>query len=82
MIKLIIFDLDGVLVDTKDIHYEALNLALKKVNKKYFIDYNSHINEFDGLSTLYRNTHKFTMSGRCHLCQCQHRLSETAGRSC
>ena len=52
MIKLIIFDLDGVLVDTKDIHYEALNLALKKVNKKYFIDYNSHINEFDGLSTL------------------------------
>ena len=26
-IKLIIFDLDGVLVDTKDIHYAALNYA-------------------------------------------------------
>ena len=30
MIKVIIFDLDGVLVDTKMIHYEALNLALEK----------------------------------------------------
>ena len=30
MIKAIIFDLDGVLVDTKKIHFEALNLALKK----------------------------------------------------
>ena len=29
MIKAIIFDLDGVLVDTKNIHFEALNLALK-----------------------------------------------------
>ena len=29
-IKAIIFDLDGVLVDTKFIHLEALNLALKK----------------------------------------------------
>ncbi|WP_415286509.1 hypothetical protein ABXT46_00220 [Candidatus Pelagibacter sp. Uisw_104] len=30
MIKDIIFDLDGVLVDTKIIHFEALNMALKK----------------------------------------------------
>ena len=30
MIKVIIFDLDGVLVDTKNIHFESLNLALKK----------------------------------------------------
>ena len=30
MIKLIIFDLDGVLVDARELHYEALNLALKK----------------------------------------------------
>jgi beta-phosphoglucomutase-like phosphatase (HAD superfamily) len=28
MVKLIIFDLDGVLVDAKNIHYEALNKAL------------------------------------------------------
>ena len=31
MIKAIIFDLDGVLVDTKQIHFEALNSALKKI---------------------------------------------------
>ena len=34
MIKVIIFDLDGVLVDTKQIHFEALNAALKKYNVK------------------------------------------------
>ena len=28
MIKNIIFDLDGVLVDTRNIHFEALNMAL------------------------------------------------------
>jgi beta-phosphoglucomutase-like phosphatase (HAD superfamily) len=33
MIKTIIFDLDGVLVNTKKIHYEALNKALNKVEK-------------------------------------------------
>jgi len=32
MIKAIIFDLDGVLVDTKKIHFEALNNALEKHN--------------------------------------------------
>jgi beta-phosphoglucomutase-like phosphatase (HAD superfamily) len=26
--KLVIFDLDGVLIDSKDYHYEALNQAL------------------------------------------------------
>ena len=31
MIKTIIFDLDGVLVDTKKIHFDALNLALLKI---------------------------------------------------
>ena len=28
MIKLIIFDLDGVLIEAKQLHYEALNDAL------------------------------------------------------
>ena len=31
MIKAIIFDLDGVLVDTKQIHFKALNAALKNL---------------------------------------------------
>ncbi len=34
MIKAIFFDLDGVLVDTKLIHFEALNQALIKIIKK------------------------------------------------
>ena len=37
MIKLIIFDLDGVLVDAKEIHYQALNKALSNIDKKYVI---------------------------------------------
>ena len=30
-IKGLIFDLDGVLVDTKKIHFDALNIALKSI---------------------------------------------------
>ena len=36
MIKLVIFDLDGVLVDARELHYEALNLALSSVDEKYY----------------------------------------------
>ena len=50
MIKAIIFDLDGVLVDTKQIHFEALNAALRKYKfEKISID--DHIKIFDGLPT-------------------------------
>ena len=50
MIKAVIFDLDGVLVDTKQIHFEALNESLKKYNfKKISID--DHVKIFDGLPT-------------------------------
>ena len=49
--KLIIFDLDGVLVDTKQIHYEALNISLKKIDKKYIISYEEHLKLYDALST-------------------------------
>jgi HAD superfamily hydrolase (TIGR01509 family) len=48
MIKLIIFDLDGVLVEAKNIHYEALNMAL---GKKYHISWEDHLSIFDGLKT-------------------------------
>ena len=37
MIKLIIFDLDGVLVDARELHYEALNRALDSIDSKYVI---------------------------------------------
>jgi len=47
-IKLIIFDLDGVLVEAKNIHYEALNEAL---GEEYAISWNEHLSTYDGLKT-------------------------------
>jgi beta-phosphoglucomutase-like phosphatase (HAD superfamily) len=49
--KLIIFDLDGVLVDAKKIHFEALNKALSKIDNKYIITWQDHLKKYDGLKT-------------------------------
>ena len=51
MIELIIFDLDGVLIESKDWHYTALNDALYKVDEKYVISYDDHLCIYDGLTT-------------------------------
>jgi HAD superfamily hydrolase (TIGR01509 family) len=51
MNKLVIFDLDGVLIDSRDIHYEALNAALNKIDVKYVINRDEHLSLYDGLST-------------------------------
>ena len=48
MIKFIIFDLDGVLVEAKNIHFEALNKAL---GPQYEITWNEHLSRYDGLKT-------------------------------
>jgi len=47
-VKLVVFDLDGVLIDSKQIHYEALNRAL---GKEYAIDIEEHLSTYDGLPT-------------------------------
>ena len=47
MVKLIIFDLDGVLVEAKNIHFDALNKALGE----YAISWNEHLSTYDGLKT-------------------------------
>ena len=49
MIKAIIFDLDGVLVDARELHYEALNRALEKYNCTITRD--EHLSTYDGLPT-------------------------------
>ena len=49
-IKGLIFDLDGVLVDTKKIHFDALNKALNSVKAKE-ISFKDHLNFYDGLPT-------------------------------
>jgi HAD superfamily hydrolase (TIGR01509 family) len=51
MIKLIIFDLDGVLVDARELHYEALNRALCIIDEKFTIDRREHLSTYDGLPT-------------------------------
>ena len=45
--KLILFDLDGVLIDAKKIHFEALNEALGP----YAITEEEHLNVYDGRKT-------------------------------
>lgn len=52
MIKLIIFDLDGVLVSTKDLHYISLNKALSNIDNKYEISRKDHYERYDGLPTM------------------------------
>jgi len=51
MIKLVAFDLDGVLVESKEIHFLALNDALRVVDEKYVISKDDHLRKFDGLPT-------------------------------
>lgn len=51
MIKLIISDFDGVLLDLKEIHFEALNRALSSLDEKFVISPEEHVKTFDGLST-------------------------------
>lgn len=48
-IKAILFDMDGVLIDAKDWHYEALNKALFHFG--HTISRESHLTTFDGLPT-------------------------------
>jgi beta-phosphoglucomutase len=49
MIKAVIFDLDGVLIDARDWHYQALNRALSLFGLEIARD--DHIVSYDGLPT-------------------------------
>ena len=51
LIKLIVFDLDGVLVEAKQIHYDTLNQALREIDEKYVITEAEHLSIYDGLKT-------------------------------
>lgn len=53
MTKLIIFDLDGVLVEAKKIHFDTFNQALREVarSEKYVISEAEHLSIYDGLKT-------------------------------
>ena len=51
MKKLIVFDLDGVLVDSKGMHFDALNQALAGVDEKYVISKEEQATIYEGLPT-------------------------------
>ena len=54
MIDTIIFDLDGVLINSKNIHFKALNKSLVENKIKYKIKLDDHLKRFDGLPTIKR----------------------------
>ena len=51
MIKLIIFDLDGVLVESRELHFIALNRALHDIGEQYIISKEEHLCKYDALTT-------------------------------
>ena len=51
MIKAILYDLDGVLVDATEWHYESLNAALKEVCG-FVINRDEHVSTFNGIPTI------------------------------
>lgn len=61
MNKLVIFDLDGVLIESRELHYEALNDALRTFGEEYVITREEHLSKYDGLST----TMKLKMLTEC-----------------
>ena len=50
-IKAIVFDLDGVLVDSRNLHFEALNAALGEIDMSFVISVEEHLAKYDGLPT-------------------------------
>jgi len=60
MIKAILFDMDGVLIDAKEWHYQALNRALELFG--YTIEREAHLTTYDGLPT----KKKLAMLARTH----------------
>lgn len=49
--KLVIFDLDGVLIESRELHYHSLNEALRRADPKYVIGREEHLSLYDGLNT-------------------------------
>ncbi len=52
MIKLVVFDLDGVLIDSKQTHYEAINRSL---GSEYTISIENHLSNYDGFANRLKN---------------------------
>lgn len=53
-IRLIVVDLDGVIIDSREIHYKALNMALEEISPEYIISKEEHLAKYDGHPTKYK----------------------------
>jgi len=51
MIKLVLFDLDGVLINAKHIHFESLNKAIVDYDEGFVISKEEHLKIYDGHKT-------------------------------
>lgn len=49
--KLVIWDLDGVMISSREMHFKALNQALSDLSHKYIISWDEHLAKYDGLPT-------------------------------
>ena len=49
--RLIIFDLDGVLIDSREVHFNSLNLALAAVDPRYIITNTEQASIYEGMTT-------------------------------
>jgi HAD superfamily hydrolase (TIGR01509 family) len=50
-IKLLVFDLDGVLFEGADLHFQALNKSLEEIDPLFVITEDEHVNTYNGLPT-------------------------------
>jgi len=51
MIKQIIFDLDGVIINSRELHWKSFSMALEQCCPEYSISEEEHIAKYDGLPT-------------------------------
>jgi phosphoglycolate phosphatase-like HAD superfamily hydrolase len=69
-IDAVIFDLAGVLIDARHLHYEAFNAALSPFGLE--ISHDAHLANFDGLSTRLRQDREFLptliLDGTAEMC--------------
>ena len=51
MIKQIIFDLDGVIIDSRELHWKSFSRAIEQWSPQFSISEEEHIAKYDGLPT-------------------------------